>query len=158
MSNMKTKHFFIYAALIFASIAFNYSQAFAQKLTVSNLKGSDYLGCGCAFQTLTEAKKPRSQKIVFWSEDRDTAILNVNGKDSAFKLAKEGKRPTNQKIGSHFSDEYAANGITLKIDYLTTRVCLKGEEECEATSYDATITAIKGKLKTIVKTKGACGC
>jgi hypothetical protein len=155
---MKIKHLFIYVTLIFVFVAFNNSQTFAQKLTISNLKGSGYEGCGCAFQTVAEAKKPRSEKIVFWSEDRDTAILNVNGKDSAFKLAKEGKRPTNQKIGSRFFDEYAANGITVKIDYLTTRVCLKGEEECEATSYDATITATKGKLKTIVKTKGACGC
>ncbi len=155
---MKTKHFFIYAVFVFAFVVFNNSQTFAQKLTVSNLKGSGYEGCGCAFQTLAEAKKPRSQKIVFWSEDRDTATLNVNGKDIAFKLAKEGKRPTNQKIGSRFSDQYAANGIIVKIDYLTTRVCLKGEEGCEATSYDATITATKGKLNTIIKTKGACGC
>jgi hypothetical protein len=97
-------------------------------------------------------------KIVFWSEDRKTAVLNVNGKDTTFKLVKEGKRPTNQKIGSRFSDQYAANGITINIDYLTTHVCKPGEEDCEATSYNATIAATKGKLKTIIKTKGACGC
>ena len=87
---MKTKHFFIYVTLIFAFVAFNNSQIFAQKLTISNLKDSGYEGCGCAFQTLAEAKKPRSEKIVFWSEDRDTGILNVDGKDTEFKLVKEG--------------------------------------------------------------------
>ncbi len=157
---MKTKCFLIFVFLIFSFIIFGNNQLFAQakKLTVSNLKGSDYLGCGCSFQTLAEAEKPRSMKIVFWLEDRETAVLNVNGKDTTFKLVKEGKRPTNQKIGSRFSDEYAASGITIKIDYLTTRLCKPGEEDCEATSYDAMITATKGKLKTIVKTKGACGC
>ena len=157
---MKTKQFSIFLFLVFSFAAFVNNQAFAQKqkLTMANLKGSDYMGCGCSFQNLTEAKKPQSTKIVFWSEDRNSAILNVNGKDTEFKIVKEGKRPINQKIGSRFSDEYAANGITVKIDYLITRVCLKGEEDCEATFYDVMITATKGELKTIVKTKGACGC
>ena len=157
---MKTKHFLIFSFLVFSFAAFANNQALAQtqKLTMANLKGSDYMGCGCSFQNLAEAKKPQSMKIVLWSENRNTAILNVNGKDTAFKLVKEGKRPINQKIGSRFSDEYAANGISVKIDYLITRICLRGEEDCEATSYDATITATKGKLKSIVKTKGACGC
>lgn len=157
---MKTKNFLFYTVLIAAFIGFGNVQSFAQtqKLIVGNLKGTDYLGCGCSFQTLAEAKKPRSQKIVFWSEFDKKAVLNINGKDTTFKLVKEGKRPAKEKIGSRFSDEYAANGITIRLDYLTTRVCLKGEEECEATSYDVTITATKGDLKTIVKTKGACGC
>ncbi|CAN5197799.1 hypothetical protein BH20ACI1_BH20ACI1_14690 [soil metagenome] len=157
---MKSKNFFALVFLLVVFVAFGSAQIFAQtqKLTIGNLKGKDYLGCGCAFQTLAEAKKPRSQKIVFWSEFDKKAILNINGKDTTFKLVKEGKRPSKEKIGSRFSDEYAANGITVKVDYLTTRVCLKGEEECEATSYDVTITVLKGNLKTVVKTKGACGC
>lgn len=157
---MKTKRRLIFCLLFFAFVSFTGRQAFAQnqKLTVSNLKGSDYLGCGCSFQTLAEAKKPRSMKIVFWSETSDTAILNINGTDTEFKSVKKGKRPANQKIGSRFSDVYQIGGIIVRIDYQTTRVCLRGEEDCEATSYDATITATKGKLKSIVKTKGACGC
>lgn len=157
---MKAKYFFASVFLLFIFIAFGSTRTFAQtqKLAVANLKGKDYLGCGCAFQTLAETKKSRSQKIVFWSEFDKKAILNINGKDTTFKLVKEGKRPAKQKIGSRFSDEYAAYGITVKVDYLTTRVCLKGDEECEATSYDVIITASKGNNKTIVKTKGACGC
>lgn len=157
---MKSKYFSAFTFLIVMFSAFGGTQTFAQtqKLTVGNLKGSDYLGCGCSFQTLTEAKKPHSQKIVFWSEYDNKAILNINGKDTKFKLTKKGKRPSKEKIGSRHSDEYTANGIIVKVDYLTTRICLKGEEECEATSYNVTITASKGNLKTIVKTKGACGC
>ena len=152
--------FFPCVLLILMSAVFVNKQTFAQqqKLTIGNLKGTDYVGCGCAFQTLQEARKPRSQKIVFWSEDEKTAVINVNGKDSEFNLVKKGKRPTREKIGSRFSDEYSINGITVKVDYLTTRVCLKGEEECEATFYDVTITASKGVAKTVLKTKGACGC
>ena len=157
---MKTKLFLFYVVLIFCFTALGKATTFAQtqKLTVGNLKSTDYSGCGCSFQTLAEAKKPRSQRIVFWSEDYRTAILNINGKDTTFKLTKKGKLPAKEKIGSRHTDEYAANGTTVKVDYLTTRVCLKGEEECEATSYDVTITASKGDIKTIVKTKGACGC
>ncbi len=157
---MKSKYFSTFAFLIVIFAAFGSTQTSAQtqKLTIANLKGNDYLGCGCSFQNLAEAKKPRSQKIVFWSEYDKKAILNINGKDTIFKLVKEGKRPMKEKIGSRHSDEFTANGITVKVDYLTTRVCLKGEEECEATSYDVTITASKGNIKTIVKTKGACGC
>lgn len=157
---MKTKYFLSYVVLIFCFIVFGNATAFAQtqKLNVGNLKSTDYEGCGCSFQTLAEAKKPRSQKIVFWSEDYRTAILNINGKDTEFKLTKKGKLPAKEKIGSRHTDVYAANGITVKVNYLTTRVCLKGDKECEATSYDVTITASKGDIKTIVKTKGACGC
>ena len=157
---MKSKFVFEFIFLLIIFAVFGGTQTFAQnqKLTVGNLKGNDYLGCGCAFQTLAEAKKPRSQKIVFWSEFEKKAVLNINGKDTTFTLVKEGKRPAKEKIGSRFYEEYTANGITIRLDYLTTRVCLKGEEECEATSYDVTITAAKGNLKTIVKTKGACGC
>lgn len=157
---MKAKYFFPSVFLLILFITFGSTQTFAQtqKLAVANLKGKDYLGCGCAFQTLMEAKKPRSQKIVFWSEFDKKAILNINGKDTTFKLVKEGKRPAKQKIGSRFTDEYTANGITVKVDYLTTYVCLKGDEECEATSYNVVITASKGDNKTIVKTRGACGC
>lgn len=156
---MKTKYFF-YAGLILFFVAFGNAKIFAQtqKLTISNLKGTDYIGCGCAFQTLAEAKKPSSEKIVFWSENEKTAILNINGKDTTFKLTKEGKRATKSKNGERFSDEYEAKGITIKLEYLTTRVCRKSEEDCEATFYDVTITATKGDLKTTVKTKGACGC
>ena len=157
---MRTKNFLIFTFLVFSFAAFADNQAFAQtqKLTIANLKGSDYGGCGCSLQTLPEAKKSGSMKIVFWSEDEKTAVFNVNGKDTAFRRTKKGKRPTNRKTGTRFSDEYAANGITIKIDYLTTRVCLPGEEECEATFYDAIVTATKDKLKTVLKTKGACGC
>lgn len=157
---MKSKFVFEFIFLLIIFAVFGGTQTFAQnqKLTVGNLKGTNYLGCGCAFQTLAEAKKPRSQKIVFWSEFEKKAVLNINGKDTTFTLVKEGKRPAKEKIGSRFYEEYTANGITIRLDYLTTRVCLKGEEECEATSYDVTITAAKGNLKTIVKTKGACGC
>lgn len=157
---MRTKRFLIFAFLTFSFCAFAESRTFAQtqKLTLGNLKGDDYAGCGCSLQTLAEAKNPRSMKIVLWSDDEKTAVFNVNGKDTIFKRTKKGKRPARVKIGSRFSDEYAANGITIKIDYITTRVCLPNEEECEATFYDATVTATKGKLKTIMKTKGACGC
>ena len=157
---MKIKFFLFFVVLFISFTAFGSAAAFAQtqKLTVGNLKGTDYSGCGCSFQTLAEAKKPRSQKIVFWSEDYRAAILNINGKDTTFKLVKKGKLSAKEKIGSRHTDEYTANGITVKVDYLTTRVCLKGDEECEATFYDVTITVLKGGIKTIVKTKGACGC
>lgn len=157
---MKTKYFFASVFLFLLLIAFGNTQTFAQtqKLAVGNLKGNGHLGCGCAFQTLAEAKKPRSQKIVFWSEFDKKAVLNINGKDTIFKVVKEGKRPAKQKIGSRFTDEYAANGITVKVDYLTTHICLKDDLEYEATSYDLAIMASKGNIKTIVKTRGACGC
>lgn len=157
---MKTKHFLIFAFLVVTFAVFTNNQAFAQtqKLTLGNLKGSDYMGCGCSLQTLAEAKKPSSMKIVFWSEDEKTAVFNINGKDTTFKRTKKAKRPAKVKIGTRFSDEYAANGITITINYVTTRVCLPGEEECEATFYDATITLTKGELKTVLKTKGSCGC
>ena len=157
---MQKKQFSIFAFLVFSFVFFLGNQAFAQtqKLALANLKSDEYAGCGCSLQTLSEAKKPQSMKIVFWSEDEKTGVFNINGKDTVFKRTKKGKRPLKQKIGSRFSDEYQANGITIRIDYFTTRVCLKGEEDCEATFYDAAITATKGKTKTVMKTKGACGC
>ena len=157
---MKTRTVAIYLVTLLAIFVFVEGEAFAQtqKLTISNIKNDDYGGCGCGFQSLAEAKKRNSTKMVFWSEDEKTAIVNINGRDTTFKLTRRGQRPRVLKVGNRFSDEYASGGIILKIDYTVTHVCRRGDEGCEATSYDVTMTAVRGKTRTVLKTKGACGC
>ena len=129
-------------------------------LSVSNLVGKNYVGCGCSGITLKEAKKKGKKKLFFWSEskqnsDNKTLFMNINGKDTELKLRKKGNRPEKEKIGTHFTDEYEADGTKVVLDYRTKKLPCDG---CEGTDYDVTATIIgkyNGKVLTLL---GSCGC
>lgn len=148
--------------LIFAAlICFSAQDVTAQNasLKVSNIKQKGIEGCGCGFQLSSEARNNYSQKMIFFSEDNKTALMNIDGKDVKLKLSKAGARPKNEKKGSRFYEEYKTGTTTVRLDYLTTFTCAESSnEDCEAFNYNVTITVTKGNLRKVVKTSGACGC
>ena len=132
----------------------------ANNLVIGNLKGKNYFGCGCSGITKKEAQKQNGD-IFFWSEFKqnpkdETAIFNINGKDTEFNPLKKGKRPEKEKVGDKFTDEYVgANGTKIILDYKTKKLPCA---ECEGTDYDVTATIIGKFNGKVVSLEGSCGC
>ena len=129
------------------------SESGTEEFVIGNLNG-DFSGCSCLAQTLSEAGKTDG-KFLFYSdlETSDvSALFNINGLDTTFRLVKKGKRPTRDRPGTRFSDEYEADGIKVVIEYLTVAI------QTESADYDMTLTFTKGEFKKTIKAAGSCGC
>lgn len=148
----------IFAAFLFFGVS---SDIFGQ-VKIGELKNSDRVdGCSCGFQTAVEAGKTDSQKFLFLSElGSREGWMNINGKDTKFKLVKTTENTRRRaRVGDRFYEEYSDTaGVKVRIDYTTKWVCPPGDESCEVTNYDVTITVTKGKTSKTVKAKGSCGC
>jgi len=129
-------------------------------LSVANLTRTGYTGCGCTGITKQGGKKQGIKKPFFLSEwnqnnEKETLFMNINGKDTAFKLQKKGKRPQKEVVGSRFRDEYLANGIRVILDYVTKKLPCDG---CEGTDYEVTATIVGRYNGKVITLSGSCGC
>jgi hypothetical protein len=114
-------------------------------------------GCGCSFQTPTEAKKKNSTKYLFSSglETSSPAFMNIDGKDVRLKRVKSTEKVYKKpKVGDRFYEVYQAKGLKVRIDYVDTTSRLRDEGR----DYNLTITVTKGKQKKVITAKGGCGC
>ena len=91
------------------------------------------------------------------SDPEDNAMMNIDGRDVRLNLVNRAG-PKNEKVGSHSTELYQAQGIKVTARYVTTAICEPNDENCESTSYDATFTVMKGKRQQTVKLTGVCGC
>lgn len=125
------------------------------------LAESDY-GCGCAFQRPVDMHKkaPAHDQFVFISniDDPRTTKMNIDQKIVQLRMTKPNNKLLRGRVGERFTEVWGANGIEAKIDYVTTHVCRKGDEDCEATDYDVIISVTKEGRQQTVNAKGACGC
>ena len=131
-----------------------------QELSVDNLVGNDYSGCGCSGITKQEAAKKGTKKLFFWSEwkpnsEKETLVLNLNGKDTELMLRRKAERPAKESIGDRFSDEYGNEQTRVILDYATKKLPCDG---CEGTDYDVTATIIGKYSGKVVSLVGSCGC
>ncbi len=117
-------------------------------------------GCSCTLQTAAEAGKPGSQKFLFVTEaGTKDAWMNINGKDVKLKLVKTTViDDRNYGVGGRFYEEYTAQGMKIRIDYVVTWTCPPEDEECDHAKYDTTVTVTKGKMSETIKTIGICAC
>ena len=91
------------------------------------------------------------------SDLEENARMNIDGGDVRLKLVKL-VAPANEKVGTHSTEIFQAEGIKVTGRYVTTAVCKPTEPGCESTSYDATFTVVKGNRQQTVKLEGVCGC
>ena len=83
--------------------------------------------------------------------------MNIDGKDVNLKLVGT-TNESDWEVGARSYKRYKANGIAVRIDFVVTRICKPGDEQCESTDYDATFTVTKAGRKRVIKAKGVCGC
>ena len=126
---------------------------------VANIKDTSVVdGCGCYFQFPAEWKQKQSDKYVFMEGiDDEGAWMNIDGKDMKLELVGSSNESV-WGVGSRSYKRYRANGITVRVDNVVTRICKPGDEQCESTDYDATFTVTKAGRKRVIKAKGVCGC
>jgi hypothetical protein len=126
---------------------------------ISNIRDTSVVdGCGCYFQLPAEWKNKQSDKYVFMEGiDGEGAWMNIGGKDVKLKLVGSSNE-SDWKVGARSFKRYEAQGIAVRIDYVVTRVCRPGDEQCESTDYDATFTVTKAGRRRAIKAKGVCGC
>jgi hypothetical protein len=111
---------------------------------------------GCSLQLPADSKK-NNERYVFMSDFDDNAIMNIDGKDTRLKAVSHHEPEGEPKKGDRSTWNYASKGATVRVDFVAIGVCSPNDEGCEATSYNATITVIRGPGKQIVKATGMCG-
>jgi hypothetical protein len=112
-------------------------------------------GAGCSLQLPADYRK-HNERYVFLS-DYDNALVNIDGKDTRLKLVDYHEPEGEAKKGDRSTWNYADAEIGVRVDYIVTGVCDPGDEACEVTFYDATITVTRGARKAVVRVKGDCG-
>jgi hypothetical protein len=131
----------------------------ANFLKIGNLTGENYYGCSCSGKTKEEAKK-QNGRLFFFSAfaadgEKETAIFNIDGKDTEFKLINKGMRPFVKKVGDKFSDEYINGDTKIILDYTVKKLPC---ETCEGTDYDIIATIIGEYEGEVISLVGSCGC
>ncbi len=129
-------------------------------MAVSNLKETNYKGCGCTGIRVKNAetngaKSPFLRSIWDSQGKGGSAYVNINGKDTEFKISSQGQRPKQQKTGERFTDEFESNGLRLILDYLAKDLPADG---ANAAAYDITATIIGEYAGKVVELSGYCGC
>ena len=113
-------------------------------------------GPGCSLQLPADNRK-HNERYTLLSDSEDNAVMNINGKDLNLKLVSHNEPHGVLKKGDRSTWTYSRQGIKVRVDFVVTGLCPPGDEACEVTYYDATITVTRGNNKQLVIVKGVCG-
>jgi hypothetical protein len=117
---------------------------------IKNMK--EVIGAGCSLSPIG------SRKTVFWLPFDRSALMNINGKDITLKLVGNPARNSSLSKGDRSSETYRSGKITVKIDWFVTRICQRGDTECESTGYRAKINLkIDDRPIESLNAEGDCG-
>jgi hypothetical protein len=108
-------------------------------------------GAGCSLQ------RKGNKGYVFWSAFEKSALMNIDGKDRRFQLSGETSFNISRKKGDRSTEIYQSGKMTVRIDRVVTRVCRKGDRECEVTGYDGKMTFRNGTRTQTIAVEGDCG-
>jgi hypothetical protein len=108
-------------------------------------------GAGCSLQ------RKGNKGYVFWSAFEKSALMNIDGKDRRIQLVSENSANASGKKGSRSTEIYQSGKMTVRIDRVITRVCRKGDRECEVTGYDGKMTLKIGDRQQTISVEGDCG-
>ncbi len=111
--------------------------------------------CGCSLRRLADYRK-RKRRYVFISDQAARAQMNIDGRDVELRQMKQ--RAATTRVGQRSYETYAAGKLSVRVDYIATKVCPTYDRDCAANWYDATITVSRGGRRRRIGTKGACGC
>ena len=136
---------------VFSSVA----HAQSQKLRLGNVDDGAF-GCGCSMSR--NAAEERRMKFILVTPMDDATYIQLDDKRLTLRLVAESKRRRRERVGDRAWETYSDGDVTVRVDYVVTRVCGPREEDCEVTNYRATMTITRGKQKLVVKGLANCGC
>ncbi|HEU0177151.1 MAG TPA: hypothetical protein VFV58_23045 [Blastocatellia bacterium] len=113
--------------------------------------------CGVYLQ-LPEDNKSQNGKYIFTRDLGEIGQMNMDGHDVDLKLVDSDEPDRELKVGDHFSETYAGDGLKARIDYVVTGVCDPKDEACEVINIDATVIVERNGSKRQIKTSGLLGC
>jgi len=113
--------------------------------------------CGVSLQ-LSEDYKSQNEKYIFTGDLGEIGQMNIDGHDVDLKLVDSDEPDRELKVGEHFSETYAGDGLKARIDYVVTGVCDPKDEACEVINLDATVIVERNGSKQQIKTSGLLGC
>ena len=87
--------------------------------------------------------------------DRET-WMNIDGIDTKLQFVSETKSKGGVRVGSRYTERYAAGDIIVDILFIVTSV--KRDGYGETTRFSATFKVRKGSRLQVVKGSGLCGC
>ena len=97
-------------------------------------------------------------KFILVAPMDDATYIQLNGQRVKLRLVAESKRRRRERVGDRAWETYSAGDVTVRVDYVVTRVCGPREEGCEVTNYRTTMTISRGKQRMVVKGLASCGC
>ena len=134
------------------------SASFAKQplpLKISNIQNTEKTQeAGCQFR-----EKGQTKGFVFWSGSDESALMNVDSKDTVLKLVSE--IPSVQSVekkGGQSTLIYKSGKMTVRIDRVATRVCSGQEMDCTGTDYNAKIMVSNDYRQKVISVTGYCGC
>jgi hypothetical protein len=132
------------------------STAGQNKGLVGNLKNPDLImGCQCYSVFGKPSRNPSGEIFVSSAGDRET-WMNIDGIDTRLQFVSETKSKGEVRVGSRYTERYAAGDITVEILFIVTSV--KRDGYGETTRFSATFKVRKGSRLQVVKGSGLCGC
>ena len=143
-------------AILAVTFAFgNAVHAQSQKLKLDYVDPGGY-GCGCSMSR--NAAEERKMKFILVAPMDDATYIQLNGKQITLRPVAVSRLKRRERVGDRSWETYTDGDVTVRIDYVVTRVCGPREEGCEVTNYRATMTVSRGKQRIVVKGIAACGC
>ena len=145
----------IFAILALALAFRNVAHAQSQKLELGYVDDGVF-GCGCSISR--NRSEERKLKFILETPMDDATYIQLNGKRVTLRQVAASKLRRRERVGDRSWETYAAGDVTVRVDYVVTRVCGPNEEDCEVTNYRATMTISRGKQRLVVKGVASCGC
>ena len=143
-------------AILILTVAFgNAVYAQSQPLRLGYVDEGSF-GCGCSMSR--NASEARKLKFILVTPMDDATYIQLNDKRLTLRLVAESKRRRRERVGDRSWETYSDGDVTVRVDYVVTRVCGPREEGCEVTNYRATMTVSRGKQRIVVKGIADCGC
>ncbi len=129
----------------------------AQRIDVGFIRNSsEFDGAGCSLW-LPSDRSQSDDRHIFVSDFRNTATMNINGRDVHLVQVQGAEWKAESKKGDRLRFSYRGDGVEAAVDYVIAAVCAPDDESCEVLRVNATITVTRGSSKRVVAAQGLCG-
>lgn len=115
-------------------------------------------GCGCSFNEPI-GEKGIGRFLVMWLyEEKAKLRLGDQLYELEVSAAKSNSHSQPPILGEKTDFYLSGNGLEVKINCTTSRVCTPEDEACEATWFDGVMHITNGGQSSTTPVRGACGC
>ncbi len=142
--------------VIFLTLSFA-QNAFAQKsFKIGFIQGEYGIGCGDQIWLATNKKQSQNEEVIF-NTCLQQGLININGSDVELKSFKDYLPDKNFKVGRGGYQIWKGKNITVRLDYIITRLCPSNQESCSVYYYKGILEVNYNEKRRIVNIAGFGG-